>query len=132
MTFLLDTNACIALINGWPMAVGEHSKQALDSGHAIAASVVVAYELWYGVAKSTRREANTAALETFLSGPVDLMPFDEADAREAGEIRATDRLRGGAQRPLGDGVGGHPTARETSAQTVVWPGAWLLAWAANG
>ena len=98
MTFFLDTNACIALINGWPPAVRDRFRRALEVGHAVAVSVVVAYELWYGVARSTRREANRDALEAFLSGPADLIPFDDGDARDAGEIRATLEREG---RPIG-------------------------------
>ena len=36
---------------------------------------VVAFELWYGVAKSGRPEANALLVEAFLSGPVRLLPL---------------------------------------------------------
>jgi tRNA(fMet)-specific endonuclease VapC len=48
----------------------------------------VLHELWYGVAKSSRPEANAAALVSFLNLALERWPFDEDDAREAGEIRA--------------------------------------------
>jgi len=51
-------------------------------------SSVVSYELWYGVAKSGRREVNTERLDAFLAGPLELIDFDEDDAREAGTVRA--------------------------------------------
>lgn len=51
-------------------------------------SSVVAFELWYGVAKSARREENAKRLSTFFAGPVDLIAFDDADARIAGQIRS--------------------------------------------
>lgn len=51
-------------------------------------SSVVAFELWYGVAKSHRPEANTERLKAFLAGPLEWTSFDEEDAREAGIVRA--------------------------------------------
>ena len=51
-------------------------------------SSVVAFELWYGVAKSQRPEANTRRLSAFLAGPLEWTLFDEDDAREAGTVRA--------------------------------------------
>ena len=47
-----------------------------------------AFELWYGVSKSRRRELNAQILTGFLSGPVHQLSFDGEDARFAGEIRA--------------------------------------------
>ena len=88
MNYLLDTNACIALINGTPAAVRSRFHKAAKAGAQIFVPSVAAYELWYGVAKSSRRELNTERLETFLAGPVSLLPFEEEDARFAGSIRA--------------------------------------------
>ena len=51
-------------------------------------SSIVAFELWYGVGKSQRRESNTQRLEAFLAGPLEWAEFDEGDAREAGAVRA--------------------------------------------
>lgn len=89
MNYLLDTNACIALINGSPASVRQRLEWALKEGAVVAVSAVVVFELWYGAAKGTRRQANRQRLETFIAGPLDLLPFDEEDARFAGEIRAT-------------------------------------------
>lgn len=86
--YALDTNACIALINGSPTAVRSRVQQALGEGCVVCVSTVVLHELWYGVAKSARREHNTGRVETFLAGPVETLPFDAADARAAGEVRA--------------------------------------------
>jgi tRNA(fMet)-specific endonuclease VapC len=88
MTYLLDTNACIALINGNPSQVRERFQRTIATGDSITVSSVVAFELWYGVAKSTRKVANTKRLEAFLAGPLDLLAFDDEDARIAGTIRA--------------------------------------------
>ena len=88
MTYLLDTNACIALINGAPKAVRRHFQRAVAKEATMLVSSVVAFELWYGVAKSQRKEANTQRLDAFLAGPLTWTLFDEDDAREAGRVRA--------------------------------------------
>jgi tRNA(fMet)-specific endonuclease VapC len=88
VNYLLDTNACIALINGSPASVRLRLERALKDGASVAVSAVVAFELWYGAAKSARRQANRQRLETFLAGPLELVPFDDEDARAAGEVRA--------------------------------------------
>lgn len=86
--YFLDTNACIALINGTSVGVRRRFRQVVDREKTVAVSSVVVYELWYGVDKSQRREFNTQRLEAFLGGPLTIAPFDEEDARIAGSIRA--------------------------------------------
>lgn len=61
-------------------------------------SSVVAFELWYGVAESQRKEANTQRLESFFAGPLEWTLFDEEDAREAGLVRAQLEMAG---KPIG-------------------------------
>ena len=98
MDFLLDTNACIALINGHPAAVRLHlQKVSLTAAHILVSSVAL-FELWYGVAKSTKQEFNRRRLETFLSGPILILAFEEADSRSAGALRAALESSG---RPIG-------------------------------
>ena len=87
-TYLLDTNACIALINGNEVNVRRRFQRAVARESVILLSSVVAYELWYGVAKSQRKESNAARLDAFLAGPFEWTLFDEEDARAAGTIRA--------------------------------------------
>ena len=98
MTYLLDTNACIALINGKPSSVRVRLQEALDAGAQVLVSTVVAFELWYGVANSARPDANARRLETFFAGPVSLLPFEEDDARTAGRVRAAMEA---ADKPIG-------------------------------
>jgi tRNA(fMet)-specific endonuclease VapC len=52
----------------------------------------------YGVAKSTRIEANTARVETLFAGPLHSLAFEEEDGRVAGSLRATME---GVGRPIG-------------------------------
>jgi tRNA(fMet)-specific endonuclease VapC len=87
-TYLLDTNACIALINGSEVNVRRRFQRAVARESVILLSSVVAFELWYGVAKSQGKESNTARLDAFLAGPLEWTLFDEEDARAAGTIRA--------------------------------------------
>lgn len=94
MTYLLDTNACIALINGTPKEVRRRFHRAINKDAIMLVSSVVAFELWYGVAKSQRKEANTQRLEAFLAGPLEWTPFDEEDAREGGRVRAGLEIAG--------------------------------------
>ena len=61
-------------------------------------SSIGSFELWYGVWKSARQEFNKRSIETFFSGPVSILPFDDQDARTAGAIRATLELSG---KPIG-------------------------------
>ena len=87
MTYLLDTNACIAVINGRPAMVRDRLVEVIARGETIAASTITLFELWYGVAKSARVDANTERLAVFL-GPLEPLRFDEEDARFAGRVRA--------------------------------------------
>jgi len=86
--YVLDTNACIALINGTSIPVRREFTRALAEGSVVCVSSVAVHELWYGVSKSARLEANTARVQTFLGGPIEVLEFDDADARAAGALRA--------------------------------------------
>lgn len=88
MDYLLDTNACIALINGSPALVRGRFQKAVRGTSQIYIPSIVTFELWYGVAKSSRLPLNTQRLEIFLSGPVTVLPLEDDDARVAGLIRA--------------------------------------------
>jgi tRNA(fMet)-specific endonuclease VapC len=95
---LLDSNACIALINGKPVAVRERFQRAADKGGHAYLSTITIFELWYGVEKSQQKEANTNRLLTFLAGPISVIPFEEEDASASGAIRAALEKIG---RPIG-------------------------------
>jgi tRNA(fMet)-specific endonuclease VapC len=98
VNYLLDTNACIALINGKPPTVRAKFQKATDKGAMVFVSSIAAFELWYGVAKSSRREFNRKRLEAFFSGPLHLLPFANEDAEIAGAIRADLEASG---KPIG-------------------------------
>ena len=88
MSYLLDTNAVIALLKNQPVSVRDRLRRVVSGGVSIAVSTVVLYELWYGVARSQRRRENAERLRVFLSGNIDITPFDEEDAVAAGDLRA--------------------------------------------
>ncbi len=88
MSYLLDTNAVIALLNGKPDCVREHYRRAEASGTYVAVSSIVLFELWYGVAKSSRPTENAERLSVFMSGVLDVLSFEDEDAAVSGRVRA--------------------------------------------
>ncbi|MGB2635119.1 MAG: type II toxin-antitoxin system VapC family toxin [Candidatus Acidiferrum sp.] len=98
MNYLLDTNACIALIKGKPPSVRAKFKRVTDAGAQVFVSSVALFELWYGVAKSSRRDFNKNRLETFLAGPIHPLSFEDGDTKFAGAIRAELEAAG---KPIG-------------------------------
>jgi len=112
LKYLLDTNACIALINGTrhgptsgaisgtsqgePAGVRLRFEKELEGGAEMFVPSIVAYELWYGVAKSGRPEKNAKRVQTFFAGPVSLLPFEGGDAQAAGKVRAALEAAGKA------------------------------------
>ena len=84
----LDTNAIIAVLNSPNSPVRMRIDAAIGSGGRLAISSIVLFELWYGAAKSARPERNARRITDFLTGPIEVLPFEFGDAREAGDIRA--------------------------------------------
>ena len=93
-TYLLDTTACIALINGTQADVRRRFQRAVARDSVMLLSSIVAFELRYGVAKSQRKAGNAQRLEAFLAGPVEWTPFDDDDALAAGDVRAELEVAG--------------------------------------
>lgn len=84
MKYMLDTNICIYLIKQKPVQVMRRfSTCAIGE---IGVSSITVSELWYGVAKSTRRKVNGRALAQFLL-PLTIAAFDEAAAEAYGTLR---------------------------------------------
>jgi tRNA(fMet)-specific endonuclease VapC len=63
-------------------------QKAAATGAQMLVSSIAVFELWYGAGKSTSQEFNRKRLETYLAGPVRVLPFEDADARVAGSVRA--------------------------------------------
>ncbi len=94
MTFLLDTDAAIALIKARPEAL---AWLRLRAPTEVALSGVSKAELYYGARKSARVEHNLAVLHRFFE-PFESIAFDDRAAEEYGVIR-TDLERAGT--PIG-------------------------------
>lgn len=82
--YLLDTNACIALLNGSGPSVSARLR-ACDPAQVAVCSVVKA-ELLYGARRSARVSENLDLLERFLD-PLACFPFDDVCAEHYGVIR---------------------------------------------
>ena len=95
MCYLLDTNACIRVLNRTSESVIERLKKHRPSEIAIAS--VVRAELYFGARKSTRVERNLAVLKRFFA-PLGSAPFNDACAEHYGMLRA-DLERAGT--PIG-------------------------------
>ena len=63
--YMLDTDACIALIKHRPEAM--RIRLAGLSPEEVGVSSIVAAELWFGVAHSEKKKQNEAALKDFLT-----------------------------------------------------------------
>ena len=98
MTYLLDTNVCIALMKEADSPVRVQYERARRTGTPIFVNAIIVFELWFGVAKSERVEANSGRLSVFLSGYPQTLPFDADDSRAAGTLRAALEKSG---RPIG-------------------------------
>lgn len=91
--FLLDTNACISLLNDTSRLLHRHIRRHAPSEIGIPA--IVAYELYYGAFKSRQTDRNVALLDRMS---FEVLPFDAGDARVAGAIRSELEAAG---RPIG-------------------------------
>lgn len=85
---LLDTNVAIAVLRDRPPEVRDCLRVALEAGEVVAISSVVLFELRHGAARSASPARNQARVEAFLAGRIDVVPFTQGDAEEAGELRA--------------------------------------------
>ncbi|MBE9130006.1 MULTISPECIES: type II toxin-antitoxin system tRNA(fMet)-specific endonuclease VapC [unclassified Coleofasciculus] len=85
MTYLLDTNVCIRLLNNTSPTVT--TRLAAQEPENIYLCTVVQMELVYGAYRSANLERNLALLEQFFS-QFSSLPLDEPAARVAGQVRA--------------------------------------------
>jgi len=85
VTYLLDTNTCIAHLTGRSGSVSLRLRN-LSPGDVVICSVVKA-ELLFGARKSQRSEENMAHLRRFLA-PMASLAFDDDAAATYANIRA--------------------------------------------
>ena len=91
MTYLLDTNACIELLNEQDSPIAR--KLARVVPQEILVCSVVKAELYHGAYKSKKREANLNLLARFFRQFASL-PFDDFAGEQYGQLRAALEKRG--------------------------------------
>ena len=109
MTYMLDTNICIYVMNNRPEKVLKRFRDALDSGLCIS-SITLA-ELEYGMTHSSNPAKNEQALLRFLA-PISILPFGPAAASEYGAIRAKLQAAGKPIGPLDMLIAAHAKSEE--------------------
>jgi tRNA(fMet)-specific endonuclease VapC len=85
MSFILDTDHCIAILRG-KLDVSEH----IEPTASLYVTAITVSELTYGAYKSDRASAHLAQVDLLLAA-VTILPFDEQPARRCGQIK--DGLR---------------------------------------
>ncbi len=106
MRYLLDTNACIALLNGSPLSLVDRVRRHTASEFGLPAPVT--YELYTGAFKSKYTNRNLELLDCIA---FEVVPFDAADARAAGAVRANLEAIGRPIGPLDTLIAGQALAR---------------------
>jgi tRNA(fMet)-specific endonuclease VapC len=89
--YMLDTDACIALIKDRPTSM--RSRLTLLSPEEIGISSIVTAELWFGVANSQKKKKNESALKDFLDF-VTLLDWPCEASPIYGRIRAQLQKKG--------------------------------------
>lgn len=114
MTWMLDTNTCIALINRDRLQASQRiDPKSLDD---LAISSIVLAELQAGVARSERCIRNAEDLCAFLIG-IDVVPFDEHAAVIYGAIRSRLERRGTPIGPLDFLIAAHAMSIDATLVT---------------
>lgn len=109
ISYMLDTNICIYIINARPPTVLERFRR--ERLGSISISSVTAAELAFGVAKSGSAR-NREALEMFLA-PLEVLPFDASAIWHYGELRAALERRGEPIGALDTMIAAHAMASNT-------------------
>ena len=85
MSYLLDTNICVALLKRGDRPLSTRLSREVPSNVALCS--VVRAELLYGARKSERLDANLRLLEVFFAA-FQSLPFDDRAAEYYGSVRA--------------------------------------------
>ena len=91
MKYLLDTNACIAYLNGRHPAVVDHIRGTAPAD--LALSTVVVAELRYGAERSARPKENHARIDVLVA-EIPALEFDLESAEAYGRLRARLEAKG--------------------------------------
>ena len=109
MRFWLDTNAVISLL-------GQKSEALTDrvlacSEGEIGIPAMVSHELYFGAYRSQKVSFNLETIRLLLRDFA-VLPFDEEDSRQAGEVRAALRKSGSPIGPYDVLIAGQARARD--------------------
>ncbi len=116
MTYLLDTNICIYLLNrklGYERILSHVDGR--DYGE-IAISAITLAEIEYGIAKSLKKPSNKAKLEYFLY-QFECLPFDNLATSSYGSIRVALESKGTPIGPLDTLIAAHAYSLEATIIT---------------
>jgi len=119
--FLLDTNVCIALLNGGMGPIKGRVIAARTAGSVLCVSSISIFELEFGIEKSAphRQAENRRRLENFLIEPsYSFLDYDVRDAAAAGRIRDHLRRMGRPIGPYDTLIAGQASARGLTVVTA--------------
>jgi tRNA(fMet)-specific endonuclease VapC len=94
LSYLLDTNTVIAILNRRPLTVRDRWIAAGSAGARVATSTIVIYELLAGAHKSGRSADNIARIETLMTSSLEILDFTREDADAAGQVRVAIEAKG--------------------------------------
>jgi len=111
VSYLLDTNAVVALLRGSAKVV----RQARFAGNEqLLLSTIVRHELYYGAYGGDRTVETLRRIDGLA---FEIVPFNDVDARVAAEIRAVLKRAGTPIGPLDTLIAGQALARDLTLVT---------------
>lgn len=111
MSYLLDTNAVIALLRG----VAPVARKARFVGSAgLLLSTIVRHELYFGAYGSDRTNETLRRIDGLA---LQVVAFDDVDARVAAELRSILKRAGTPIGPLDTLIAGQALARDLTVVT---------------
>jgi tRNA(fMet)-specific endonuclease VapC len=103
LTYMLDTNVCIYVLNNFPPDLQEKFNALAEQ---LCISSITLGELHYGAEKSARRTDNLTAIEHFTAR-LDVLAFEAKAAAHYGQLRAELERAGMPYGPHDMQIGGH-------------------------
>ena len=114
MTYLLDTDICIYILNRRPAQVAEKFREV--GAENIALSSITIAELYYGAEKSRSGERNKRALAQFITALI-TADFGAGDAKVYAKLRTGLERRGTPIGPLDTLIAAHALSLEATLIT---------------
>lgn len=97
MRYLLDTDTCIEVLRRKEPVSSRVRERSPDD---LAISAMTVAELCFGALNSSDPERSLAAVEAFLSAPLEIVAFDEDAARQHADVRFALRSQPIGERDL--------------------------------